>query len=42
MRVDEVNQKHSYTWTKINDDGMCKHWKDQLLKELKIQMKSFL
>ena len=33
MRVDEVNQKHSYTWTKINDDGMCKYWKDQFLKE---------
>ena len=33
LRTAEVNQKHSYTWTKINDDGMSKHWKEQFLAE---------
>ena len=37
MRVDEVNQKHSYTWTKLNDEGMCKHWKDQFQKEFGVE-----
>jgi len=33
LRINEVNQKHSYTWTKINDDGMSMHWKKEFLAE---------
>ena len=33
LRINEVNQKHSYTWTKINDDAAQKHWREEFLNE---------
>ena len=33
MKKEDVNKKHTFTWTKINDDGKSKMWQERFLKE---------
>jgi len=33
LRPEEVNNKHTYTWVKCNDDAKSKYWRNKYLKE---------